>query len=395
MSESQHPATQGHHGRARATAEPRWRRRCGPARRGSPTGLDDANRRATATRAGEFYSRYANPTVRSFEEAIAELEGAEDALAFASRHGRHRHGRSSPCARAATTSSPSASCTPARWRSCRARASASGIDVTFVDGTEPGAFAAAVRPGRTMLVLAETPSNPRLELVDLDELGAIARPDHGRRLDVRHAARPAAAGPRRRPLAALGHQGHRRPQRRHPRRDRRRARADRRDLGVLGAARRQRRRRTTRSTPSAASARWPCAPATRRPRPLHSPRPSSTSPAVAAVHYPGLAVASAVRSGQAADAQRRHGAGHRGGRRSRCRGDGSSTRCSSPASPRRSAAPRRSCAIRRPRPTPASPGGGGSDGRQRRVAAHLGRSRRHGRPGELTSPTPCLRDGPA
>ena len=51
-----------------------------------------------------------------------------------------------------------------------------GIDVTFVDGTEPGAFAAAVRPGKTVLVLAETPANPRLDLVDLDELGAIAGP---------------------------------------------------------------------------------------------------------------------------------------------------------------------------------------------------------------------------
>jgi cystathionine beta-lyase/cystathionine gamma-synthase len=51
-----------------------------------------------------------------------------------------------------------------------------GIEVTFVDGTEPGAFAAAVRPGRTMLVISETPSNPRLDLVDLDELGAISGP---------------------------------------------------------------------------------------------------------------------------------------------------------------------------------------------------------------------------
>jgi cystathionine beta-lyase/cystathionine gamma-synthase len=51
-----------------------------------------------------------------------------------------------------------------------------GIDVTLVDGVVPGAFAAAVQPGRTMIVLAETPSNPRLELVDLDELGAIKGP---------------------------------------------------------------------------------------------------------------------------------------------------------------------------------------------------------------------------
>ncbi len=51
-----------------------------------------------------------------------------------------------------------------------------GIEVTLVDGTIPGAFAAAVQPGRTMVVLAETPSNPRLELCDLDELGAIMGP---------------------------------------------------------------------------------------------------------------------------------------------------------------------------------------------------------------------------
>jgi cystathionine beta-lyase/cystathionine gamma-synthase len=51
-----------------------------------------------------------------------------------------------------------------------------GIDVTFVDATEPGALTAAVEPGRTMLVYAETPANPRLDLVDLDEIGAINGP---------------------------------------------------------------------------------------------------------------------------------------------------------------------------------------------------------------------------
>ena len=49
--------------------------------------MDDANQRATSMRPGQFYGRYANPTVRSFEEAIAELEGAEDAMAFASGMG--------------------------------------------------------------------------------------------------------------------------------------------------------------------------------------------------------------------------------------------------------------------------------------------------------------------
>jgi cystathionine beta-lyase/cystathionine gamma-synthase len=137
-------------------------------------GLDDANRRATATRAGEFYSRYSNPTVRSFEDAIAALEGAEDALAFASGMG-------------AIATVVFALCSSGDHIVAQRQLYAGtlaflqgpcqrmGIHTTFVDGTQPGAFAAALRPG-TMLALAESPSNPRLELVDLDELGALRGP---------------------------------------------------------------------------------------------------------------------------------------------------------------------------------------------------------------------------
>ncbi len=138
-------------------------------------GLDDANRRALGLRSAEFYARYANPTVRSFEEAVAALEGAEAALAFASGMGAVATVVLALCSAgdhivaqrqlyAGTLAFLQGPC--ARF----------GIDTTFVDGTEPGAFAAAVRPGTTMLVLAETPSNPRLELIDLDELGGLRGP---------------------------------------------------------------------------------------------------------------------------------------------------------------------------------------------------------------------------
>ena len=138
-------------------------------------GLDDTRKRATGMRPADFYSRYANPTVRAFEDAIAELEGAEDALAFGSGMG-------------AIASTVFALCSTGdhivAQRQLYAGTSAFlqgpcarlGIETTFVDGTAPGAFAAAVRPGRTMLVIGETPSNPRLDLVDLDELGAIQGP---------------------------------------------------------------------------------------------------------------------------------------------------------------------------------------------------------------------------
>ncbi len=138
-------------------------------------GYDDAHRRATSLRADEFYGRYANPTVRSFEQAIAELEGAEDAMAFGSGMGAIASTVLALCSAgdhivatrqlyAGTLAFLQGPC--ARF----------GIDVTLVDATEPGSIAAAVRPGQTMLVLVETPSNPRLELCDLDEIGSIVGP---------------------------------------------------------------------------------------------------------------------------------------------------------------------------------------------------------------------------
>lgn len=137
--------------------------------------LDDANRRATAIRHGDFYSRYSNPTVRSFEQAMAELEGAEDSLAFASGMGALASTVFALCSTGShivTQRQLYAGTLAFLQGPCRRM----GIDVTYVDVAEPGAFAAAVEPGRTMLVLAESPSNPRLELVDLDELGSIKGP---------------------------------------------------------------------------------------------------------------------------------------------------------------------------------------------------------------------------
>ena len=139
------------------------------------TCMDDAHQRATSLRADEFYGRYGNPTVRSFEQAIAELEGAEDAMAFASGMGAIASTVLTLCSAgdhivaakqlyAGTLAFLQGPC--ARF----------GIETTLVDGTQPGTFAAAVQPGRTTMILAETPSNPRLELCDLDELGAIMGP---------------------------------------------------------------------------------------------------------------------------------------------------------------------------------------------------------------------------
>ena len=137
--------------------------------------LHDARKRATGVRSGEFYGRYANPTVSSFEDAVAQMEGAESALAFASGMGAISTVVLALCSAGdhIVAQRQLYSATLAFLQGPCARF---GIEVTFVDGTEPGAFAAALRPGRTMLAIAETPSNPRLEIVDLAEFGALRGP---------------------------------------------------------------------------------------------------------------------------------------------------------------------------------------------------------------------------
>lgn len=140
----------------------------------TPT-VEEGRRMATEVGEARFYSRYGNPTVAGFEDAIAQLEGAETARAFASGMGAISAvvlGLCSTGDHIVAQRQIYAGTQMLLQTACPRF----GIDVTFVDATTPGAFAEAIVPGKTTLVLAETPANPRLDLVDLDEIGAIAGP---------------------------------------------------------------------------------------------------------------------------------------------------------------------------------------------------------------------------
>ena len=121
------------------------------------------------------YTRYGNPTVKAFEDAIADLEGTESARAFASGMGALSAivlGLCSSGDHIVAQRQLYAGTQLLLQTACPRF----GIGVTFVDGTKPGAFAEAVLPGRTVLVMAETPANPKLAVVDLAAVGAIAGP---------------------------------------------------------------------------------------------------------------------------------------------------------------------------------------------------------------------------
>lgn len=140
----------------------------------TPT-VDENFAMATAPRASKFYSRHGNPSVMAFEDAVAQLEGAEAALAFGSGMGAISTVVLALCSPGdhVVAQRQTFSVTSALFGNVCARF---GIDVTFVDGTDSDELAGAVRRGRTQLVFVETPANPMLSLVDLEAVGAIKGP---------------------------------------------------------------------------------------------------------------------------------------------------------------------------------------------------------------------------
>ncbi len=130
---------------------------------------------ALSAHPAKFYSRNGSPSVLEFEDAVAALEGAEAALAFASGMGAISSVLLTFCSTGdhVVAQSSTFSVTNQLFTMLCPRL---GIDVSFVDATDSDAVRAAVRPGKTQLVFVETPANPGLSVVDLDAIGAIQGP---------------------------------------------------------------------------------------------------------------------------------------------------------------------------------------------------------------------------
>lgn len=134
--------------------------------------MEAAERRFKNEEPGFVYSRFANPTVRMFEERMALLEGAEEARATAS-------------GMAAVTSAmlcylkagDHVLSSQALFGSCRfiieTLLPRYGISSTLVDGRDLDAWKQAIRPN-TKIVFLESPSNPTLEVIDIKAVAAIA-----------------------------------------------------------------------------------------------------------------------------------------------------------------------------------------------------------------------------
>lgn len=122
---------------------------------------------------GNVYSRYTNPSVRTFEQRIAALEGAEQAVATASGMAAIlstcmallRTGDHLVCSRSVFGT------TTVLLNKFLAKF---GVTTTFVELTDIDAWREAIGPS-TRLLLLETPSNPLCEIGDLAALADLAR----------------------------------------------------------------------------------------------------------------------------------------------------------------------------------------------------------------------------
>ncbi|MGH6791939.1 MAG: O-succinylhomoserine sulfhydrylase, partial [Methyloceanibacter sp.] len=134
---------------------------------------EQAEARFKGDEEGYVYSRYANPTVAMFEARMCAMEGAEAARGTAS--GMAAVAASLLCHLRSGDHVVSAR---ALFGSCRYIVEdllpRFGISTTLIDGRDLSAWEAAVKPN-TRAFFFETPTNPVLELVDIEAVSAIAK----------------------------------------------------------------------------------------------------------------------------------------------------------------------------------------------------------------------------
>lgn len=137
--------------------------------------------RFAGTEDGNVYSRFTNPTVRTFEQRLAALEGGERCVATAS-------GMSAILSLVMAVLSAGDHVVASRsvfgttvnlFKNVLSRF---GISTSFVDMTCADAWRAAIQPNTRMLFV-ETPSNPLTELADIAALAELAK-HHGALLVV-------------------------------------------------------------------------------------------------------------------------------------------------------------------------------------------------------------------
>jgi cystathionine gamma-synthase len=135
--------------------------------------MTDNDEQVRLTGSDHYYTRYGNPTNTAAEKTIAELEGVDAALTFASGMGAVTTTimallKSGDHVVAQRDIYGGVNKFLSQWLPKM------GIETTFVDTTDYEQHARAIRPNTKLLYL-ESPTNPTLRVVDFKKVAAVAR----------------------------------------------------------------------------------------------------------------------------------------------------------------------------------------------------------------------------
>ncbi len=134
---------------------------------------DHAARLFALQESGNIYTRIMNPTSDVFEQRVASLEGGVGALAASSGHAAQTMAILTLCGAGDHIVSAS-TLYGGTYNQFNYTFPRMGIEVTFVDPSDPENFGRAIRPN-TKILYGETLGNPRINVFPFDEVAAIAR----------------------------------------------------------------------------------------------------------------------------------------------------------------------------------------------------------------------------
>ncbi|MGD8597633.1 MAG: PLP-dependent aspartate aminotransferase family protein, partial [Anaerolineae bacterium] len=126
-------------------------------------------------RDGFVYPRYGSPTVTGFEAAIATLEEAEDAVAYASGMGAVHGALLGAGVRAGASVVAAADVYGATYALLDRTLTELGVRVRFVDITDLEEVAAAIAEESPEAIICEIISNPLMKVADVPSLAGLAR----------------------------------------------------------------------------------------------------------------------------------------------------------------------------------------------------------------------------
>lgn len=136
--------------------------------------MDDLDAIFGGTRQGYVYPRYGSPTVQAFEEAVADLEGADEAVAYASGMAAIHAALLGAGLKAGTTVVSAADVYGATYAMQEQLFATLGARAVFVDITDLDEVRAAVEAESPVALICEAISNPLLKVADVPALAEIA-----------------------------------------------------------------------------------------------------------------------------------------------------------------------------------------------------------------------------